>query len=40
MPPEDVSRRLRAVRDDAGEVHRAPLLEVDVWAAEDLGLGL
>ena len=40
MPPEDVGRRLGAVRDDAGEVHGGALLKVDVGPAQDLRPGL
>ena len=40
MPPEYVGGRLRAVRDDAGEVHGAALLQVDVRPAQDLRVRL
>ena len=40
MPPENVCGRLRAVGDDAGEVHGAALLQVDVRSAQDLGVRL
>ncbi len=40
VPPKDVGGRLRAVCDDAGEVHGAALLQVDVRPAQDLCVGL
>ena len=36
MPPEYVGGRFGAVGDDAGEVHRAALLQVHVRPAQDL----
>jgi len=35
VSPEDVGRRLRAVCDDAGQVHGAAFLQVDVRTADD-----
>ena len=40
MSPEYVRRRLRAICNDASEVHGTPLFEVNVWAAQDCGFGL
>jgi len=40
VPPEDEGGRLRAVGDDAGQVHGAALLQVDVGSAQYVRLGL